>query len=376
MLSDFIRHAPSDTFSRQQSFWQRIHIDPYLLLALVVLAAGGLVVLYSASGADWGAVSRQIIRFMIGFGAMFIVAQFDPRNFQQWSGAMYFSGVILLILVLVMGTGAKGAQRWIAIPGLFRFQPSEIMKIAVPVMVAWYVARHPLPLKFRHMLGAGVLLFIPFILILNQPDLGTSLLIAASGVFVIFLAGLSWKIIISAGILSIASLPAMWMFVLRDYQKTRILTMFNPESDPLGAGWNIIQSKTAIGSGGIYGKGLLQGTQSQLDFLPESHTDFIIAVLSEELGFIGALTLLAIYVAIIVRGMLISIRARDNFCRLLAGSLTLTFFIYVFVNIGMVSGLLPVVGVPLPLVSYGGTSIVTLLTSFGILMSISTHQRV
>jgi rod shape determining protein RodA len=243
-------------------------------------------------------------------------------------------------------------------------------------MMSWYVARYPLPLRFKHLVGAAVLLAVPFVLILEQPDLGTSLLIAASGLFVIFLAGLSWKIIISAGFLAIASLPLMWIFVLRPYQKTRILTLFNPESDPLGAGWNIIQSKTAIGSGGLYGKGYLQGTQSQLDFLPESHTDFIIAVLSEEFGFVGAVILLAMYVMIIIRGMVISMNARDNFCRLLAGSLTLTFFIYVFVNIGMVSGLLPVVGVPLPLVSYGGTSIVTLLASFGILMSIATHQRV
>lgn len=376
MLIDFVRYAPGDAFSRQVSFWQRIHIDLYLLLGLLVLAGSGLVVLYSASGADWGAVYRQAIRFGIGFVALFVVAQMDPRVFQQWSGAGYLLGVSLLVAVLLTGDVGKGAQRWLVIPGLPRFQPSEIMKIAVPVMMSWYVARHPLPLRFKHLVGAAVLLFVPFILILEQPDLGTSLLIAASGLFVIFLAGLSWKIIISAGILAIASLPAMWMFVLRPYQKTRILTLFNPESDPLGAGWNIIQSKTAIGSGGLYGKGYLQGTQSQLDFLPESHTDFIIAVLSEEFGFVGAIILLAIYVMIIVRGMVISMNARDNFCRLLAGSLTLTFFIYVFVNIGMVSGLLPVVGVPLPLVSYGGTSIVTLLGSFGILMSIATHQRV
>ncbi|MDX1342513.1 MAG: rod shape-determining protein RodA [Reinekea sp.] len=376
MLSDFIRHAPDNSFSRRHSIWQRLHIDIYLFLALLTLAFAGLVVLYSASGADWGAVYRQGLRFLIGFAAMFIVAQLDPRIFQQWSGVVYVFGVVLLIAVLVLGIGAKGAQRWLAIPGLFRFQPSEIMKISVPVIMAWYIARYSLPPKFKHFIGAAVLLAIPCVLILEQPDLGTSLLIAASGIFVIFLAGLSWKFIVSAVVLAIGSLPAAWIFVLREYQKQRVLTFLNPESDPLGAGWNIIQSKTAIGSGGLYGKGYLLGTQSQLDFLPESHTDFIIAVLSEEFGFVGATVLLSLYVVIIIRGMLISVRARDNFCRLLAGSLTLTFFIYVFVNIGMVSGLLPVVGVPLPLVSYGGTSIVTLLTSFGILMSISTHQRV
>ena len=288
---------------------------------------------------------------------------------------LYLVGVALLAAVLVLGIGAKGAHRWLEIPGVVRFQPSEVMKIAVPIIMAWYISRYSLPPKFKHIMGAAILLAIPCALILNQPDLGTSLLIAASGVFVIFLAGLSWKFIASAFVLAVSLLPVAWIFVMRDYQKQRVLTFLNPESDPLGAGWNIIQSKTAIGSGGLSGKGYLLGTQSQLDFLPESHTDFIIAVLSEEFGFIGATILLSIYVLIIVRGMLISVRARDNFCRLLAGSLTLTFFIYVFVNIGMVSGLLPVVGVPLPLVSYGGTSIVTLLTSFGILMSISTHQR-
>ena len=375
MLSDFIRHTPDDSFSRQKSFWQRIHIDFYLFIALLVLACTGLIVLYSASGADWGAVSRQAVRFGLGFFAMFIVAQLDPRVFQQWSGMLYLVGVALLAAVLVLGIGAKGAQRWLEIPGVVRFQPSEVMKIAVPIIMAWYISRYSLPPKFKHIMGAAILLAIPCALILNQPDLGTSLLIAASGVFVIFLAGLSWKFIASAFVLAVSLLPVAWIFVMRDYQKQRVLTFLNPESDPLGAGWNIIQSKTAIGSGGLSGKGYLLGTQSQLDFLPESHTDFIIAVLSEEFGFIGATILLSIYVLIIVRGMLISVRARDNFCRLLAGSLTLTFFIYVFVNIGMVSGLLPVVGVPLPLVSYGGTSIVTLLTSFGILMSISTHQR-
>jgi len=376
LLSDFVRHGADSSFSKRQSFWQKIHIDLYLLLGLIALSLAGLFILYSASGGDWGAVSRQGVRFVVGFIALFIIAQFDPRLFQQWSGAVFLFGVALLVAVWILGTGAKGAQRWLTIPGLFRFQPSEIMKIAVPVMIAWYISRYQLPPRLKHIAGAVFLLLIPVLLILRQPDLGTSLLIAASGVFVIFLAGLSWKIIFSAVVVAIGSLPAMWLFVLRDYQKQRVLTFINPESDPLGAGWNIIQSKTAIGSGGLYGKGYLQGTQSQLDFLPESHTDFIIAVLSEEFGFIGAVVLLAIYVFIIFRGIIISVQARDNFCRLLAGSLTLTFFIYVFVNIGMVSGLLPVVGVPLPLVSYGGTSIVTLLASFGILMSISTHRRV
>lgn len=375
MLSDFIRHSPSETFSRSKSLLQRFHIDIYLLMFLCALAAVGMIILYSASGADMGAVYRQSVRFAVGLMGMVIVAQFDPRFFQQWSGVLFVFGVGLLVAVLVNGAGAKGAQRWLEIPGLFRFQPSEIMKISLPVMLAWYLSRHGLPPKFRHILVSLIILFIPVVLILKQPDLGTSLLIAASGIFVIFLAGLSWKLIAAASVLLVGSLPAMWLFVLHDYQKQRVLTFLNPESDPLGAGWNIIQSKTAIGSGGLDGKGFLHGTQSQLDFLPESHTDFIIAVLSEEFGFIGVMVLLAIYLLIIIRGLIIALNARDSFCRLLAGSLTLTFFIYIFVNIGMVSGLLPVVGVPLPLVSYGGTSIVTLLSSFGILMSISTHKR-
>lgn len=375
MLIDFVRHA-DHSFGRRTTLAERLHIDIYLLGGLLLLSGCGLVVLYSASGGDWGSVYRQGIRFGVGFIGLFIVAQFDPRVYQQWSVAAYLLGIALLVAVLMVGTGAKGAQRWLAIPGLFRFQPSEIMKIAVPVMMAWYISRYGLPPRFKHIVGAVIILAIPVRLIQEQPDLGTSLLILASGLFVIFLAGLSWKYIIGGAIAAVCSLPAIWLFALREYQKQRVLTFLNPESDPLGAGWNIIQSKTAIGSGGLYGKGFLQGTQSQLDFLPESSTDFIIAVLSEEFGFVGAVCLLAIYVLIILRGMLIAIRARDNFCRLLAGSLTLTFFIYIFVNIGMVSGLLPVVGVPLPLVSYGGTSIVTLLASFGILMSISTHQRV
>ena len=374
-FTEYVRQLPDSSMGRPKSLWVRIHIDPYLLLALLAVSAGGLVVLYSASSGDWGAVYRQMVRFGIGFFAMIIVAQFDPRFFQQWGGAVFIAGIGLLVAVLLTGTDAKGAQRWLDIPGLFRFQPSEIMKLAVPIMLAWYLSRYGVPPRYRHLAVSAVLLAIPVVLIIQQPDLGTALLIAASGIFVIFLAGLSWKLIVSFSFMAVSMLPLMWIFVMHDYQKQRVLTLFDPSSDPLGAGWNIIQSMTAIGSGGLQGKGYMQGTQSQLDFLPESHTDFIIAVLGEEFGFIGAMVLLAAYALIVLRGMLIGVRGRDNFCRLLAGSLTLTFFIYVFVNVGMVSGILPVVGVPLPLVSYGGTSIVTLLTSFGILMSISTHPR-
>lgn len=376
MLSDFIRHTTRDGFGNRKSIWNIIHLDPWLLLGLVVLCVFGSFVLYSASGGDWDYVYRQGVRYGIGFLGLIIVAQFDPRIFQELGGVGYLVGIGLLVAVLITGMDAKGAQRWLDIPGLVRFQPSEIMKIMMPVVLAWYLSRHGLPPKFRHLLVAAVLLVIPVGLIVQQPDLGTSLLIGASGIFVIFLAGMSWRLIASMGLLAICSLPALWIFGMRDYQKQRVLTMFNPESDPLGSGWNIIQSMTAIGSGGLNGKGYMEGTQSQLDFLPESHTDFIIAVLSEELGFVGVICLLAIYAFIVARALFIALNARDSFCRLLAGSLALTFFIYIFVNIGMVSGILPVVGVPLPLVSYGGTSIVTLLASFGILMSIATHHRV
>ncbi|GGX69579.1 rod shape-determining protein RodA [Saccharospirillum salsuginis] len=374
-FTEYVRQLPDSGMGRRTSLWVRIHIDPFLLLALLGVCIGGLFVLYSASSGDWGAVQRQMVRFGVGFLAMIVVAQLDPRLFQQWGGAVFALGVALLVAVLVTGTDAKGAQRWLTIPGVVRFQPSEIMKLAVPVMLAWYLSRYGVPPRHRHLAVSLFLLLIPVALIVRQPDLGTSLLIAASGIFVIFLAGLSWKLIVSFAMLAVSMLPLMWIFVMHDYQKQRVLTLFDPSSDPLGAGWNIIQSMTAIGSGGLQGKGFMQGTQSQLDFLPESHTDFIIAVLGEEFGFVGAAVLLAAYALIVLRGMLIAVRGRDNFCRLLAGSLTLTFFIYVFVNVGMVSGILPVVGVPLPLVSYGGTSIVTLLTSFGILMSISTHPR-
>ncbi len=374
-FTEYVRQLPQGSMDRRQSIWTRLHLDPYLFAALLAVSLGGMVVLYSATSGDMGAVYRQAIRFGIGFMAMIIVAQFDPRWFQQWGGTVYLIGVLLLVAVIVSGAQAMGAQRWLQIPGLFRFQPSELMKLAVPVMLSWYISRYGLPPRYRDLLVSAVLLFVPVALIIQQPDLGTSLLIASSGIFVIFLAGLSWKLIVSFGTIAIAMIPVLWIWVMRDYQRQRVLTLFDPNVDPLGAGWNIIQSMTAIGSGGLSGKGYMLGTQSQLDFLPESHTDFIIAVLGEEFGFAGAVILIALYAVIILRGMLIAIRGRDNFCRLLAGSLTLTFFIYVFVNVGMVSGILPVVGVPLPLVSYGGTSIVTLLTGFGMLMSISTHQR-
>ncbi|WP_122858153.1 rod shape-determining protein RodA, partial [Pseudomonas viridiflava] len=273
------------------------------------------------------------------------------------------------------GHNAMGATRWINIPGVIRFQPSEFLKIIMPATIAWYLSKRTLPPHLKHVVVSLALVGVPFILIVRQPDLGTSLLILASGAFVLFMAGLRWRWIISVLAAAVPAAVAMWFFFMHDYQKQRVLTFLDPESDPLGTGWNIIQSKAAIGSGGVFGKGWLLGTQSHLDFLPESHTDFIIAVLGEEFGLVGICALLIIYMLLIGRGLVITAQAQTLFGKLLAGALTMTFFVYVFVNIGMVSGLLPVVGVPLPFISYGGTSLVTLLSAFGVLMSIHTHRK-
>lgn len=360
---------------KRTPLWQRIHVDPWLLLLILVLAAVGSFVLYSASSKSFALLSRQAVYYGIGLTSMLVIAQFQPRFMQRWVPAAYVFGVLLLIAVLLVGTEAKGAQRWLTIPGVTRFQPSELMKLVMPMSVAWYLSRRNLPPNFKYVCVTLAIIFVPVVLILKQPDLGTSLLIAAAGVFVLLLAGLRWRYIIGALVLIVPIAVAMWFFVMHPYQKQRVLTFLNPESDPLGSGWNIIQSKAAIGSGGVFGKGWLQGTQSHLDFLPEGHTDFIIAVLAEEFGMVGVCLLLVVYLLVVARGLVITIQAQDSFSKLLAGSLTLTFFVYVFVNIGMVSGLLPVVGVPLPLISYGGTALVTLLSGFGILMSIHTHRK-
>ncbi|WP_328189416.1 rod shape-determining protein RodA [Marinobacter sp. OP 3.4] len=360
---------------RPVSLWHRLHLDPWLLLLLLMVSGGGLIVLYSGADASISTVEAQVMRLGVAFVAMFVFAQLDPSVYRRWSPWMYALGLVGLVAVLVMGIGAKGAQRWLALPGLPRFQPSEIMKLLVPMVAAWYLSRHYLPPRFRHVvIGVGLVL-VPMVLIIQQPDLGTSLLVGAAGMFVVFFAGLSWRLITSFIALLAVAAPAMWFFVMRDYQKQRVLTLLDPQSDPLGAGWNIIQSTTAIGSGGWSGKGWLQGTQSHLEFLPESHTDFIVAVLAEEFGFVGLMILLAAYFLIILRCLYIAANAQDSFSRLLAGALTMTFFVYIVVNIGMVSGLLPIVGVPLPLISYGGTSIVTLMSAFGVLMAIHTHRR-
>ena len=356
------------------SGFQNMHVDWPLLAGILVLTVVGLVVQYSASGQDWSVVSRQMIMLGIAYIVMFAIAQAQPHHIELWTPWFFGFGIILLLIVLFFGDTGKGAQRWLDL-GLFRFQPSEVMKLAVPMMVAWYVAEKALPPSVSRLMIALVIILMPVVLIAKQPDLGTSLLVASAGIFVLLLTGLSWKWIISAVVTFSAVTPIGWFYLMHDYQRQRVLTFLNPESDPLGSGYHIIQSKIAIGSGGIYGKGWLNGTQSQLDFLPERSTDFIFAVFAEEFGLIGILVLLGIYLYIIFRGLTIAYQAQSGFTRLLAGSLTLTFFVYVLVNIGMVSGLLPVVGVPLPLVSYGGTSMVTLMSGFGILMSIHTHRK-
>ncbi|MEX1032265.1 MAG: rod shape-determining protein RodA [Cellvibrionaceae bacterium] len=373
---DFLRRMPeaSRDLRRRGSIWTRLHIDPPLLFLLLALTVYGLVVLYSASGENRNFLERQAVIFLLGYAALFVVAQVRLNTLVRWSPWLWAFGVGLLLLVMFFGVGAKGAQRWLSVGGL-RFQPAEVMKIALPVVVAGYLSQRHLPPRFKHVFWTLILVFTPTLLILQQPDLGTALLIAFSGLAVLFLAGLRWFYIVGALTLALGSIYPMWEYVLRDYQRQRILTLLNPEADKLGAGWNIIQSKTAIGSGGLSGKGWMQGTQSHLDFLPEGHTDFIIAVLAEEFGLFGVLALIGIYLLIIGRGLTIALNAQDTFGRLLAGSITLTLFVYVFVNMGMVAGLLPVVGVPLPLVSYGGTAMLTLMIGFGLLMAIATQQR-
>lgn len=376
MKSNFDRMLSSeDVMRRRATLLQRIHIDGPLLILLLTLAAGSLFVLYSASGKSWDLLIKQATSFGIGLVSMLLIAQLEPRFMARWVPLAYCLGVILLVAVDVMGHNAMGATRWINIPGVIKFQPSEFMKIIMPATIAWYLAKRTLPPTLKHVGASLMMIGIPFILIVRQPDLGTSLLILASGTFVLFMAGLRWRWIISVIAAAVPVAVAMWFFIMHDYQKQRILTFLDPESDPLGTGWNIIQSKAAIGSGGVFGKGWLLGTQSHLDFLPESHTDFIIAVLGEEFGLVGVCALLLLYLALIGRGLVITAQAQTLFGKLLAGSLTMTFFVYVFVNIGMVSGLLPVVGVPLPFISYGGTSLVTLMSAFGVLMSIHTHRK-
>jgi rod shape determining protein RodA len=377
MSEDFVRRLPDAGFAYRvrDSGSSVFHLDVQMILLLVAIASYGLLILYSAVGQESAPVTAQSAKIGIAFVIMVAMAQISPIFYLRIAPWVFLIGVIMLVLVMFFGTTVNGSQRWLRIPAIFSFQPSEIMKLMVPMILAWYFQDRLLPPRVKHLFWAAVMIAVPVLLIARQPDLGTALIVGASGLLVLFLAGISWRYMVTVIGAAVVSSPALW-FVLRDYQQGRILTFLNPERDPLGDGWNIIQSKTAIGSGGLFGKGLGEGTQSHLEFLPESQTDFIIAVLAEELGLVGVMGLLILYLLIAGRGVMISIQAQDTFGRLLAGSITFTFFIYVFVNIGMVSGIVPVVGVPLPLVSYGGTSIITLFAGFGIIMSIYSHRRI
>ena len=358
----------------QQSLSQRLHLDVPLCFGLLVLCGLGLMVLYSAGGEDIGILIRQATRLAVAFALMFLVAQLSPAVIERWSLWIFLIGIAMLVAVLWVGHVGKGAQRWLDL-GFFRFQPSELMKLAVPMVIAWYLSHKTLPPNFGNIFIVGLFIIIPVGLIAKQPDLGTSLLVAIAGLAVLFISGMRWKFIMVFAALCSLCAPILWHF-MHDYQRRRVLTLFNPEQDPLGAGYHIIQSMIAIGSGGIYGKGWLNGTQSHLEFLPERSTDFIFAVYCEEFGLMGVLLLLSIYLFIVARGLYIAMNAQQAYGKLLAAALTLTFFVYVFVNMGMVIGQLPVVGVPLPLISHGGTSMVTLMLAFGILMSIQTHRRI
>ncbi|MCR4348115.1 MAG: rod shape-determining protein RodA [Sulfuricaulis sp.] len=353
---------------------QRLHLDKTLFYALLTLAIISLFVVYSGSAKDLNATFGHLIRLLLGFTILLVVAQIRPEILERWSPYIFIVGMLLLIAVLAVGVIGKGAQRWLDL-GFIRFQPSEIMKLAVPMMLAWFLARKNLPPTLLRLATAFLMMAVPALMIMKQPDLGTALLVFGAGTFVLFLGGMRWRVIIAllAGIAVAA--PFAWN-LLHDYQRQRVLTMFNPEADPLGTGYHTIQAMIAVGSGGIYGKGWLNSSQAHLDYLPESSTDFIFAVYAEEFGLLGSLLLVSIYTILVGRSLLIAYLAQDTYTRLLAGSLGLTFFLYFFVNMGMVTGILPIVGIPLPVMSYGGTSIVTIMAAFGILMSIQTHRKI
>lgn len=352
---------------------RRLNIDGQLLGGLLLICGLGLIVLYSAVGESLDLTLQQCIRLVAAIVAMFVVAQLPPDVLRRWTPWAYLLGLALLVLVLVLGEVGQGAKRWLNLG--IRFQPSEIMKLGVPMMAAWYLHERQLPPRAGAMIVIAALVLTPTALIAVQPDLGTAVMIAAAGFLVLVLAGMSIRLMALLALLSVPGAMVLWNYVMQDYQKQRVLTLLNPDSDPLGAGYNIIQSKIAIGSGGLFGKGWTNGSQAQLEFLPERQTDFIFAVMGEELGLLGVLSLLGLYLFVVGRGLYIAMQARDTYSRLLAGSISLTFFVYVFVNTAMVTGIVPVVGIPLPLVSYGGTSMVTLMAGFGILMSIHTHRK-
>lgn len=348
------------------------NLDGPLLAITLVIMAFGLATIYSATVYASNRTVGQLMNMGVGLAIMWLVAQLPPQKLMRFAVPLYVVGVILLVLVFLVGIKVNGARRWLSL-GFTRIQPAEILKIAMPLMLAWYFHKHEAVLRMRHYAVAGLLLLVPFALIAKQPDLGTAILVGAAGFYVIFFAGLPWKIIIGMLAGGAAAAPLIWS-VLHDYQRKRILTLIDPTTDPLGAGYHIIQSTIAIGSGGPFGKGWLQGTQTHLEFIPERHTDFIFAVFSEERGLVGNGILVILYLLLIARGLMITANASTLFARVLAGSITLSFFTYAFVNMGMVSGILPVVGVPLPFMSYGGTALVTLCLGVGMLMSIQSHR--
>ena len=349
------------------------HIDGFLLAALVATLLFGLFLLYSASGQSFDRVLNQAVSMLVALALMWALANLPPQHLMRIAWPSYVVGLLLLLAVALFGEISHGARRWLHL-GVVRIQPSELMKLAVPMMLAWYFEKRERSMRLSDFAIAAILLLLPVMLIAKQPDLGTALLIAASGFYVLFLAGIGWKVIFGLGLSAAAFAPVAWS-LMHDYQQQRIMTLLDPTQDPLGTGYHTIQSTIALGSGGLFGKGWLNGTQTHLDFLPERHTDFIFAVLGEEFGLFGILLLLTLYLLIIARGLYITSRATTMFSRLIAGSITLTFGTYAFVNMGMVSGILPVVGVPLPLISFGGTSLVTMMLGFGILMSVATHRR-
>ena len=373
MIREEVDGTARRTLTRTAQLLSALRLDGPLLVGLALIALYGQIVLYSSSGGDWGAVARGTTRLAIGAALMLVCAQLKPGFLRRISPWLYILGFVLLVIVDLVGYIGKGAQRWLDL-GFVRFQPSEIMKLAVPMACAWYLHERPLPPDWRTLLALAAMILLPTALTIVQPDLGTGLLILMAGALVVLFAGLQAWII---GLLGVVGAAAAWggWYLLHDYQRQRVLTFLDPQADPLGAGYHIIQSTIAIGSGGVTGKGFLRGTQGQLEFLPERTTDFVFAVIGEEFGLLGALLLIGLYLFVVLRALHLATQMRDTFARLLSGSLAAIFFVYVFINAGMVSGLLPVVGVPLPLVSYGGTSMVTLLAGFGMLMSLHANRK-
>ena len=358
---------------KEVSFAQKLHVDAPLLFGIVVLSLIGFVVLYSASDQNSDLIIRRSIHLAAALLVMFTVAQVPPARLSGVSLWFYLVSLGLLILVLFFGETGKGAQRWLGV-GPFRFQPSELMKLALPMVIALYLSKELPPPSIRKVFMVLIFIIVPVLLVAKQPDLGTAMLIAVSGFAVLFIAGISWKLLAGFTVVAMSSAPVIWN-LMHDYQQKRVLTFLNPEQDPLGSGYHIIQSKIAIGSGGLYGKGWLNGTQSHLEFLPERSTDFIFAVFCEEFGLLGVLILISIYLFIIARGLYISMEAQHVYGKLLSVGVVAGFFVYIAVNMGMVSGQLPVVGIPLPLISHGGTSMLTIMAGFGILMAVHTHRR-